>query len=263
MSIWGKIIGGVAGFAVGGPLGALFGGLAGHAVDGMRADAQNRDVNTQIPPGAGGTDGAFDPMSDSNTRKIAFTIGCIALGAKMAKADGVVSASEVRAFKEVFQVPPEEMTNVARVFDQARRDSQGFELYAKQMARMFSDNPAVLEELLGSLFHIAKADNVVKPEEEQFLRTCSDIFGFSDTDWRRIRAAHLGPDLSDPYTILGLEPTASDDAVKSAWRRLARENHPDKLMADGVPQEFIAVATEKIATINVAYEKIAKERGMN
>ena len=253
MSIWGKIIGGVAGLATGGPIGAIIGALAGHAVDELRADDGARSDQN----------GPNQPLADENTRKIAFTIGCIALGAKMAKVDGVVSASEVRAFKEVFQVPPEEMKNVARVFDLARRDAQGFELYARQMARMFEDNPVILEELLNSLFHIAKADNIVKPEEEDFLKTCADIFGFSDADWRRIRAVQLGPDLSDPYTILGIDPGADDAAVKAAWRRLAREHHPDRLIAEGVPQEFIKVATEKIATINAAYDRIAKERGLS
>ncbi len=125
MTIWGKILGGAAGFALGGPLGALIGTAAGHAVDSMRR-----------------------PHGEDATKTVAFTIAIIALGAKMAKADGIVTRDEVEAFKRVFRIPREEMKNVGRVFDQARRDTRGFESYARQIAGMFSDNPAVLEELL-------------------------------------------------------------------------------------------------------------------
>ena len=238
MSIWGKIIGGTAGFALGGPLGALLGGLAGHAFDRMRG--------TQ-------TDG-------DGTKQMAFTIGVIVLGAKMAKADGVVTKDEVQAFREVFHVPPEEVKNVARVFDLAKKDSQGFEPYAQQLAGMFRDNPAVLEDLLDGLFHIAKADNVYHPAENEFLQNVASIFGFSEAEFDRIRAGHVGTDDSDPYTILGVPRDASDDDVKGRYRKLIREHHPDTLIAQGVPQEFVDVANEKLAVINAAYDRIAKER---
>jgi|TARA_A100001037_G_scaffold306071_1_gene349007 DnaJ like chaperone protein len=240
MSIWGKIIGGTAGFALGGPLGALLGGLAGHAFDRMRG--------TQ-------TDG-------DGTKQMAFTIGVIVLGAKMAKADGVVTKDEVQAFREVFHVPPEEVKNVARVFDLAKKDSQGFEPYAQQLAGMFRDNPAVLEDLLDGLFHIAKADNVYHPAENEFLQNVASIFGFSEAEFDRIRAGHVGTDDSDPYTILGVPRDASDDDVKGRYRKLIREHHPDTLIAQGVPQEFVDVANEKLAVINDAYDRIAKERGL-
>ena len=148
MSIWGKILGGAAGFAVGGPLGAIIGAVAGHAVDRYRA--------TQVE----GEDGG-DP-----TRSIAFTIGVIVLSAKMAKADGVVTRDEIDAFKQVFRVPAHETGNVSKVFNQARRDSAGFEPYARQLAGMFRDNPVVLEELLSCLAYIAHADGKLHPSEE-------------------------------------------------------------------------------------------------
>lgn len=251
MSIWGKVIGGVAGFALGGPLGALLGALAGHAAD--RRIEQGEPV-------------AEDQQSlddRSATRQIAFTIAVIVLGAKMAKADGVVSRSEVAAFKEVFQVPANELKNVARLFDQARQDPAGFEPYAKQIARMFRKDHPVLEELLDGLFHIAKADGNVHDAEIAFLRSVSGIFGFDEAEFARIRESHLGPDKADPYTILGTNRLASNEEIKAAWRKLVRDTHPDKLMAQGLPPEFIELANEKLATINAAYDKIAKERGIN
>ncbi len=242
MSVWGKIVGGAAGFAIGGPIGAILGTVAGHAVDKMR------DSTKEVPPDEAGTKG------------VAFTIGVIVLGAKMAKADGVVTKEEIGAFKEVFHVPPDEMKNVGRLFDQARKDARGFEPYARQIARMFRDNPAVLEELIDGLFHIARADGKVSPEEEDYLSQVAWIFGFDEDDWARIRASNMGPDASDPYTVLGVNRGDSDEAIKAAHRRLVLENHPDKLVAQGMPQEFVDLANEKLATINAAYDKVRKQR---
>lgn len=242
MSIWGKAIGGAAGFALGGPLGALLGAVAGHVYD-----------SSKRPPSE--ADG--DP-----TKQIGFTIAVIALGAKLAKADGVVTEDEIRAFRRAFKVAPEEMKNVARVFNLARRSVAGYEPYARQVAGMFADNPVVLEELLSCLFYIAQADGTVTDEEIVYLQNVARIFGFSDTDFARLRAEHIGPDAADPYTVLGITPDASDDDIKSSYRKLVRENHPDTLIAQGMPEEFIEVATNKLAAINAAHDKIAAQRGL-
>lgn len=250
MSIWGKIIGGAAGFALGGPLGALLGAIAGHAVDRRIEQAEPAEDQQSLE-------------DRSATKQLAFTIAVIVLGAKMAKADGVVSRAEVAAFKEVFQVPQHEFRNVARLFDQAKQDPAGFEPYAKQIARMFRKDHPVLEELLDGLFHIAKADGGVHEAEVKFLKNVAYIFGFDEADFARIRESHLGPDKADPYTVLGTHRTASNEEIKAAWRKLVRDNHPDRLMAQGLPREFIDMANDKLATINAAYDKIAKERGIN
>jgi DnaJ like chaperone protein len=255
MSIWGAILGGAAGFTLGGPLGALLGAAAGHAIGKLARRAG--DGATPVEPPFDGV----DPRAA--TRQVAFTIAVIALGAKMAKADGIVSRAEVDAFKQVFHVPEQEMQNVGRVFDQARRSPHGFEAYAGQVARMFRHQPAVLEELLDGLFHIAKADGTVHPEELGYLRKVADIFGFSDHDFERIRAEHLGPDKADPYEILGVARTMTDSEIKVAYRKLVREHHPDRLIAKGMPKEFIDVANEKLATINAAWDRISRERNIN
>lgn len=239
MAIIGKIIGGAAGFAVGGPLGALIGAVAGHAVDRLRDS------------GGGGEDAS---------RQTAFTVAVIVLSAKMAKADGRVTPDEVAAFRQILDIPEEELRNVGRVFDAARRDARGYEPYAEQVARMFADRPAVLEELLDALFHIAKADRVIHPKEEEFLRQVAGIFGFGDAEFARIRASHIGADSADPYAVLGVPPDADDREIRAAWRKLIKENHPDRLIAQGMPQDFIDVATAKMAAINAAYEEIRQQR---
>ena len=245
MSIWGKIIGGAAGFALGGPLGALVGALAGHAIDRMS------DMGAP----------AVGPAADG-TRKIAFTIAVIALGAKMAKADGVVTRDEIAAFKQAFRVPPDEVKNVARVFDLAKKDARGFEPYASQVARLFRDHPAVLEELLDCLFRIARADGRYHGAEKAYLRKVAGIFGFDAATFARIEAENFGPDKADPYTILGVDHNAEPEAIKAAYRKLIHENHPDKLIAEGMPEEFVDAATERMAAINVAYDRVCQERGI-
>jgi DnaJ like chaperone protein len=180
----------------------------------------------------------------------------------MARADGDVSDAELEAFQRVFRVPPEEEANVARIFNLARQDIAGFEHYARQIARLFMDNPAVLEDILDGLFEIAKADGVLHPGESAFLERVAEIFGFAPNEFRRIRAAHFAPELTDPYVILGVSYVASDDEIRQTYRRLVRENHPDSLIARGVPQEFEKLANDKLAAINNAWGKIREERGL-
>jgi len=246
MSIWGKVIGGVAGFALGGPLGALLGAVAGHAIDKAH--------------GGGGS--VLGRVSREEQRQVAFTLAVIALGAKMAKADGQVTRDEVAAFKELFRIPPTEVNNVAKIFDRAKTSTAGFELYAQQVANLFPHEPAVLEELLGGLFHIAKADGVLHPAELQYLKQVADIFGFDQHTFERITATHSGDDQASPYEVLGVTAETTDAEIKAAYRKLIHENHPDKLMAQGLPQEFIDLANEKMAVINAAYDKIKKLRGL-
>ena len=245
MSLWGTIIGGAAGFALGGPLGGLLGAAAGHAVDlyreGELAEAEPGD----------------------NTRKIAFTIGVIALSAKMAKADGEVTRDEIAAFREIFTVDADEIENVNRIFDLARRDTAGFESYARQIARLFPPASPVLEQLLDGLFHIAKADGKVPQSEIDYLSSVAGIFGFDAAAFDRIRRTQLGPEFcqDDPYCVLGVSPEAGEEEMKAAYRRLVRENHPDRLVAQGLPQEAIATANAKLALLNTAWETIRSKRG--
>lgn len=253
MSIWGKIVGGAAGFAIGGPIGALLGGLAGHAVDALRDDLRS----VEPPPPEGPHHGTERPQA---TRQIAFTIGVIALGAKMAKADGLVTPDEIRAFREVFHVPPDELKNVGRIFDLARRDARGYEPYARQLGQMFRRHTAVLEELLDGLFHIARADGKVGAAELAYLEDVARLFGFEAAEWSRIRASQIGDAADDPYGILGVDPAADLETIKRAHRALVREHHPDRLVAQGLPPEFIEVATEKLAKINAAWDEVRKRR---
>jgi DnaJ like chaperone protein len=237
MSIWGKLSGAAAGMIMGGPLGAALGAVAGHFL-----------LDREIMPVGDGDPG------------VVFTIALIALSAKMAKADGIVSDAEIEAFKRIVRVPRDEEGNVRRIFNLAHQNIAGYDAYAGQIARLYAGNPAMLEDILDGLFEIAKADGAIHPAEHAFLENVASIFGFAPNEFRRIRASHVPPDLADPYVILGVSYDASEDEIKRSYRRLVRENHPDSLMARGVPEEFIKLATDKIAAINNAYDAICKER---
>jgi len=184
----------------------------------------------------------------------------VALGAKMAKADGQVSNVEVAAFKRVFQSTPENEAGIARFFDLARQTTLGFERYARIVGKRFRAQPAALEDVLDGLFHIALADGIVTDEEIVFLERVGEIFGFSEREFSRIKIAHMGRAADDPYLILGVDEDISDADLKRAYRRMASANHPDRMIARGLPKELLGLANHKMAMVNKAYAEIQSLR---
>ena len=253
MSIWGKIVGGTAGFALGGPIAALLGVAAGHAVDHVIDSRASTETAVAKPA---------DPKDHPGLRQIAFTVGVIALGAKMARVDGEVTGTEVEAFRSFFHVPPSEEKNVERFFNLAKRDAAGFETYARQVAALFPDAPEILESVLEGLFDIAKADGKVGAAEAEYLARVANIFGLSTSRFDRARAAALGEVECEPCIVLGIDPLATDEQIREAWIRQVKAHHPDRLMAQGLPEEAIKVANRKLALINDAYTKLRRQRGL-
>ena len=232
MSVWGKIAGIAAGYALGGVPGALLGGLAGHF--------------------------ALDRMND---RQIVFTIALISLAAKMTRADGMVSPIEVQAVQNMLRVPESEQANMARVFNLAQEDVAGFDSYARQVADIYADSPQVLEDVLDVLFYIAYADGHLHPAENQFLEIVAGIFHIGESDFKRLQARH-DAHVQDPYAILGVTRHTADAGVRAAWLQAVRDNHPDQLQARGLPPEMMHIATDRMAAINDAWGTIRKERGI-
>lgn len=207
-----------------------------------------------------GLSAVFEKLRARPDRSVAFTIAVIALGAKMAKADGEVTRDEVTAFREVFHIPRSEEANAARVFNLARQDIAGFEDYAQRIGAMYEGDNAPLCDLMEGLFHIALADGQYHPNEDEFLRRVAEIWGFDARRFGRIRAQFVADAERDPYDVLGVEPDMSISEIKSAWRDLVRNTHPDRMMARGVPEEAVKLAEKRMIAINRAWENIQESR---
>ncbi|WP_431268343.1 TerB family tellurite resistance protein [Dankookia sp. P2] len=264
MSLWGKIIGGVAGFVTGGPLGAVMGAALGHAAD---------------AGGGRGPGGMFGRPSVREAADIAamlgskeqlFAISVVVLAAKLAKCDGPVKRPEIDSFKRLFRIPPESLREVGQLFDQARDSADDYRPFAKRLGEAFQDNKGMLEDVLAALFQIAPlgrpADQVrgrLPAAGAARLRAGRAGLRERARDGRtqqQSSSAAAMPTGPDPYAVLGVKRDASDDAVRQAWRQLMRENHPDSLAARGVPPGFVKRATDKVAEINAAWDRVKRER---
>ncbi|MCA0042975.1 molecular chaperone DjiA [Celeribacter litoreus] len=202
----------------------------------------------------------FDQFRSEPERRVGFAIAVIALGAKMAKADGLVTRDEVTAFREVFKIAKEDEAAAARVFNLARQDVAGFEDYATSVKKMYGDECRPLMDLMDGLFHIAMADGEYHPGEDAYLTRVAEIFDVNPRAFRAMRARYVPDAVKDPYDVLGVEPTASFDEIKSAYRALVRETHPDRMIARGVPEEAVQLASDRLVEINAAWEEIEAER---
>lgn len=202
----------------------------------------------------------FDRLRGAPERSIAFTIAVIALGAKLAKADGQVTRNEVAAFRRIFVIAPEEEDNAARVFNLARQDVAGFDLYARKIAGMFPTRDPVLMDLMEGLFEIAMADDDFDPREEAFLQEVAAIFGLSEKCFACLRARYVPNEAPDPFDVLDVDPEAPMEAIRAAWKAAVRETHPDRLAARGVPAEAVKLAEHRLRDINQAWEDIQTRR---
>ena len=245
MSIWGKIIGGTTGFALGGPLGAIIGMMIGGSFD---RSARKFSSSNQI---------------SQQQKQNVFALCIIVLSAKIAKADGQVTKEEIYTFKEKFNIQSEEMSEVSKIFNEAKKSSFGFKNIANQVGNLFSDNKVLLEQLLNNLFYIAEADGLTSINELEVLRSISQSFHFNETDFQRIFHSRLNNKESDPYKILGVTREDSDNNIRKKWIELSKEHHPDYLIAKGMPKEFIKEANKELSSINLAYDKIKELRDFN
>jgi len=245
MSIWGKIIGGTTGFALGGPLGAIIGMMIGGSFD---RSARKFSSSNQI---------------SQQQKKNVFALCIIVLSAKIAKADGQVTKEEIYTFKEKFNIQAEEMSEVSKIFNEAKKSSFGFKNIADQVGNLFSDNKVLLEQLLNNLFYIAEADGLTSSNELEVLKSISQSFHFNETDFQRIFHSRLNNKESDPYKILGVTREDSDNNIRKKWIELSKEHHPDYLIAKGMPKEFIKEANKELSSINLAYDKIKELRDFN
>lgn len=208
----------------------------------------------------------FGRLRTPPERTVAFTIAVIALSAKMAKADGLVTRDEVTAFRRIFHIPPSEEAAAARVFNMAREDVAGFEQYASRIAGMFRVEgqacgaDSVLCDLMEGLFHIAAADGEYHPAEDAFLARVAEIFGMDKAMFQRLRARHVADQAPDPYSVLGVAADATLDDIRAAYKAEVRQTHPDRMVARGVPEEAVKLAEQRLQSVNRAWEEIQSMR---
>lgn len=202
----------------------------------------------------------FDRLREPPERSVAFTIAILALGAKMAKADGQVTRDEVAAFRRIFSIPPGEEANAARVFNLARQDVAGFDSYARRIKTMFGDDRETLMDIMEGLFAIALADGEYHAAEDAFLREVAEIFGLRDCCFRGLRERYA-PDMPhDPYDVLDVDHDAPLEVIRAAWKRAVRESHPDRMQARGVPEEAVKLAEKRLIAVNRAWEEISRKQ---
>ena len=237
MSIWGSLIGGFVGFSFAGPIGALIGSMLGGKISSSRRTGFQRNF---APP------------------QQVFAISLIILTAKLAKADGQVSKEELIAIKQKLKVPDHEIDQVGKIFNKAKKDSLGYEPYAQQISQIYQNNPAVLDEVINILFHIAESDGKVSNSELAMIRNIAKIFGLTEVQFKGIKESRKDSDKLNPYVVLGCSSNDDFATIRKKYLQLSKEHHPDVLVSKGVPNEVIEESKKKMRAINSAFDKIEK-----
>jgi DnaJ like chaperone protein len=204
----------------------------------------------------------FERLRTPPEQTVGFTIAVIALGAKLAKADGTVTRDEVAAFREVFRIPPDDERQAARVYNLARQDVAGYDAYARKIAAMFGPGHPALGDLMEGLFHVAAADGSYDAAEDGFLREVARIFGISEARFRSMAARNVPGAEPDPYAVLGVRAGDHLDEIRAAWKRAVRENHPDRLRARGLPDEAVRLGETRLIAVNRAWEELSRLHAM-
>ena len=238
MSIWGSLLGGLIGFSFGGPFGALLGSFIGSKIS-SNNNSQYEKIST-------------------NQKQHIFALSLIVLSAKLSKVDGHVSKEELLAVKEKLRIPENEIDQVAKIFNKAKEDSSGFEIYAEQIAQIFKDNFNILEEVINILFYIAESDGKVSNSEELMIANIAHIFGLSQNQYERIKESRKESDKLNPYVVLESSPEDDLQTIRKRYIRLSKEHHPDLLLNKGIPEEIINESKIKMRAINSAWDQIQK-----
>ena len=246
MSWFGKILGGSIGMAVGGPLGAILGAGLGHTFVDAKPAGPGRGVR----------------LSSQETRQAVFFTTVFAMLGKMAKADGKVSKEEIavvdKFIAERLRGDPRARELGIGIFNEAKNNSTPFAAYAQQFGELFANEHDVRVMLFDLLFTLAMADGTLHPAEARLLEEALGPLRLTRDVYDGLRGST--PDIDHLYSLLGVTSDASDSDVKRAYRKAARDFHPDKIVSKGLPEEFTTFAETKFKEVNEAYEKIMDHR---
>lgn len=201
-------------------------------------------------------------LRSRQAKDVSFIQSMAGLSAKIAKADGVVSENEIAAFKKTFCT--DRNPQVAKIFNEAKKTTEGYEYYAKQLKTLSQNNLDMKESIIENLFKIAVIDGDIKTDELSILDNIADIIEIPQGNYTLIKNRFImkpkTEEINNDYETLGLFYNASNKEIKKRWIELINEYHPDRIQAAGGDEAEIELATQKMAAINSAYERIMKQR---
>ena len=274
MSWWTTLLGGAFGFMLGGPIGALIGASIGSSLGGSRRRLE-RDPRRRHEADWGRRRHERRPRGRAGYRReqtqLAFFAATFGVMGHVAKADGRVSPEEIRLARQVMDqlgLSRQQRQAAQALFNEGK--SPGFPLddVLDQLRSECLRGPNIRRMFLEIQFQAALADGDIHPSERLLLRRIAMRLGLSEADFielermmnSSVRSRRDGPSLEDAYETLGVSPSAPDDEVKRAYRRLMNRHHPDKLAARGLPEEMMRAATERTQQIKAAWDTVKTER---
>jgi DnaJ like chaperone protein len=246
MGWFGKLTFGTVGLFFGGPLGAIAGAAIGHHLVDRDNDQENYERT-------------FKPVEQAQA---AYFISMFSILGKLAKTDGEVDKEEisiVEAFLATLRIPEQEKQFARRIFNEAMESPYSIDDFAEQLYRMNSGRPVILVSFMDLLFKMAAADGKLHKNEEEALLRIRGIFRISEQQFSNIKAGYFN-DTDRYYKILDCMPSNTDQEIKTSYKKLVKDFHPDTVISKGLPEEFVQFATGRFQEIQNAYEKIRKER---
>ena len=259
MSWWGKLVGGTFGFMMGGPIGALLGAALGNYFDGG-LDSISMDETL----GIGATE---------RVQSVFFTTTFAVMG-YVAKSDGQVTRDEIALAEQVMQqmqLNAEQRKLAIRLFDEGKKDGFPVQEILAQFKQESHRRRNLVQMFLEIVIATALADDELNVREQDILESLASDLGWSTDDFQQLLSmvsgqAQFGEQqtaqekLAVAHELLGIDASVNDQALKKAYRRLMNQHHPDKLVAKGLPEEMIDIATQKTQDIKSAYELIKSHR---
>ena len=253
MGWFGKLTLGSLGLLVGGPLGAIAGAALGHVLVDKKIDFTGQATRSIPGPQYG----------YAEQTQAAYFISLFSILGKLSKIDGVVSRDEIAVVQDFINGLPmdeREKQFARQVFNEAKNSRYAIEDFAAQLYQALNSQPALLLSFFNLLFKIAAADGTLHPAEETALKSIQTIFNISDQQFEDIKSAYF-QDLDKYYKMLNCTPASSNEEIKSGYKKLVKDFHPDTIISKGLPEEFIDFASTRFREIQESYEKIRQERG--
>lgn len=252
MGWFGKLTFGSLGMLLGGPLGAIAGAALGHVLIDKKNDFVRQPTGAIPEPQFGYAEKA----------QAAFFISLFSILGKLSKIDGVVTKDEIAVVQNFIRGLPIDETEkqfARQVFNEAKNSPYSIDDFASQLYGMVQDQPTLLVSYFDLLFRIVAADGTFHPAEEAALKRVKEIFHIGDNQFEDIKAVYFD-DLAKHYKTLNCTPGSTNEEIKSNYKKLVKDFHPDVIISKGLPEEFIEFASDRFREIQNSYEKIQKER---